>query len=64
MKIEFYKGNARGHMAVVDADAVPRKGEAINIRGVSWRIGSVTWALDRADHPDATLRACVSLEPM
>lgn len=63
-KIELYEGNAEKHMAVLDDGAVPRVGEFINIRKVTWRVVRVTWAVDDADGPwgSAKLRANVELE--
>jgi hypothetical protein len=60
--IEFYHGDDEKHMAVLDDGAVPRPGEFINIRGYTWLVRRVTWAVDHADRiPGASLRACVIL---
>lgn len=48
-KIEFYDGDAAGHMCVLDDGAVPRVGDLISIRKVTWRVVRVTWAVDHAD---------------
>lgn len=62
--IEFYVGRSGKHIAVLDDVAVPREGEFVNIRGVTYRVSRVTWAVDHADHiPGATLRANVELDP-
>jgi hypothetical protein len=63
-KIEFYIGQEPGHIAVVDDGAVPREGEFINIRQVTYRVVRVTWAVDGdVDRfRGATLRANVELE--
>lgn len=58
--IEFYDGDAPHPFASVRADAVPRKGEFINIRKQTWLVGRVTWALDSSDG-DQTLRANVEM---
>lgn len=64
MKIEFYVGEAAGHIAVVKDTAPPREGEFINIRKVTYRVVRVTWAVDHADDWSQTqLRANVVLEP-
>jgi hypothetical protein len=61
--IEFYVGNSHKHIAVLDDGAVPRKGEFISIRGDTFSVSCVTWAVDHADLiPSASLRACVVLE--
>lgn len=62
-KIEFYEGSAKGHIAVVDDGAVPRADEWINIRGVTYRVSRVTWAVDGDldRFRGATLRANVEL---
>jgi hypothetical protein len=63
-KIEFYVGDAQQHIAVLDDGAVPREGEFISIRKVTYRVRRVTWAVDDADKiPGAKLRANVELEP-
>ena len=63
-KVEFYIGRADKHIAVVDADVVPRAGEFVNIRKRTYRVLRVTWAVDDADAPafSGTLRANVELE--
>ena len=61
-KIEFYVGDAEKHIAVLDDGAVPRAGEFVNIRKTTYRVRSVTWAVDDADRiPGASLRANVVL---
>lgn len=60
--IEFYIGSAEKHIAVLDDGAVPRAGEFINIRKVTYKVLRVTWAVDQADLiPGASLRAAVVL---
>jgi hypothetical protein len=61
-KIEFYIGKSEKHIAVLNDGAVPRAGEFVNIRGVTYRVELVTWAVDHADSVfDAALRANVVL---
>lgn len=60
--IEFYVGGSDKHIAVVDDGAVPRPDELINIRGVTYRIARVTWAVDHADDMrERRLRANVEM---
>ncbi len=62
-KIEFYIGSAEKHIAVLDDGVVPREGEMVNIRQVTYRVRRVTWAVDNAENAfDASLRANVELE--
>lgn len=63
-KIEFYVGDAIGHIAVLDDGAVPRQDEFVSIRRVSYRVIRVTWAIDGKidEFRGATLRANVVLE--
>ena len=44
-RVEFYHGSTDRHMAVLDDGAVPRVGEFVNIRKVTWLIRPVTWAV-------------------
>lgn len=62
-KIEFYVGSAAaGHIAVLDDGAVPREGEYVNIRKVTYRVCRVTWAVDAADNMrERRLRANVEM---
>lgn len=61
-RIEFYDGDAAGHMAVVEDGAVPRVGDLVSVRKVTWRVVAVTWAVDHADDWALTkLRANVSM---
>jgi hypothetical protein len=62
-RIEFYYGSSDRRMAVIDDGAVPRLGEFVNIRKITWLVRRVTWAVDNAnDVTRATLRAHVELE--
>lgn len=64
-KIEFYVGNASGHIAVVDDGAVPREYEMVNIRKKTYQVERVTWAVDNADDVmGAKLRANVELKAL
>ncbi len=63
-RIEFYNGDADKALAIIDSDAVPREGEVINIRKLSYTVTRVTWAVDYADNPPSTLRANVVLQPL
>ena len=61
-KLEFYIGDSAKFIATCEADAVPREGEFINIRGETYMVSQVTWALDHSDSPRAALRANVVLQ--
>jgi len=45
--VEFYSAN--GLVAAVKSSIVPTSGSYINIRGKTWEITSVSFALDHAD---------------
>ena len=61
--VEFYLGKKGKMIASVKSYAVPRKGESISIRQVTYIIQRVTWAVDYADSiSDKRLRACVELK--
>lgn len=47
--IEFYDGDRI--LARVDSSIVPPVDSFISIRGRTWRVGRVTYALDHADEP-------------
>jgi hypothetical protein len=64
-KLEFYIGSAEGHIAVLNDMAVPRKGEFVNIKKITYKVKRVTWAVDHADAIDwrlRQLRANIELE--
>lgn len=62
-KIEFYLGDAEKHLAVLDDSCVPRAGEFINIRQITYQVVKVTWAVDHADDfAHRSLRANITLE--
>ena len=61
-KIEFYLNGSDKHIAVTDADAVPRAGEIVNIRKRQYEVTAVKWCVDNADDVmDSSLRACVEI---
>lgn len=62
-KIEFYLGSEPRALAFADDGAVPRAGEFVSIRRVTYQVSRVTWAVDNADDVmHSTLRANVELE--
>lgn len=64
VRIEFYLFGG-GMLASTTASAVPVEGEFINIKKITYRVVSRTWALDDADDPRVRrLRANIDLEPM
>lgn len=65
-RAEFYQYGSDKYIAVVSGvGAIPRAGDLINIRGETWEVSAVTWAVDHADKAafDAELRANVILVP-
>jgi hypothetical protein len=62
-RVEFCTKGSRKNLAVLSGvGAVPRQGEFVNIRGETWRVVRVTWAVDQADKIGETeLRANVEL---
>lgn len=62
--IEFYEGNAEHPFSHIEDGAVPREYEMVNIKGVTYQVERVTWALDQADKypPEKKLRANVELK--
>lgn len=46
-KIEIY--DDKGLIAVVESSIIPRVGEYINVRGVTWKVGAVSYCVDNAD---------------
>lgn len=63
-KIEFYNGDASKALDILDDGAVPRQGEFVNIRGETWFVERVTWAVDSNQPMKSTLRANVELSPV
>ena len=61
--IEFYLTGSEKNLSVVKSEAVPRSGEFINIRGLTYRVLRVTWAVDDAnDARTCRMRANVEIE--
>lgn len=60
-QVEFYNGQTGPLIAALQADAVPRSGELINIQKVTWQVQRVTWALDYANSRAQRLRANIEL---
>ncbi len=60
--IEFYKGDTM--IAYVRSSMVPPVGAKISVRGETWDVVRVTYALDQADDPlGKGMRANVDLKP-
>lgn len=59
-RLEFYDTAKNDLIAIVKDSAVPRKGEYVNIRHVTWKIHHVSWAIDT--NPDE-FRANIELVP-
>lgn len=60
--IEFYDGDTM--VAYVKSSMVPPVGAKISIRGKTWAVVRVTYALDHADDPQGKgMRANVDLKP-
>lgn len=59
--IEFYDGDATHPFASVRSQAVPRAGEFISIKRVTWQVSHVTWAIDTTSGV-SSLRANVVCE--
>lgn len=60
-QVEFYLGDSERHIAVVRSGAVPRQGEFVNIRKVTYEVELVTWAVDHPSNETPQLRANVVL---
>lgn len=61
-RAEFYS-NSGLVAAVCNAGAVPAAGDLVNIRGRTWQVKGVTWAVDHSDRIDSQLRANIILAP-
>jgi len=62
-RVEYYSSKDK-LVAAVDSATVPVVGSYISIRGETWKVASVSYALDHADSPGlAQMRANVELEP-
>ncbi len=61
-KIEFYIGKSDKYIVSLEDSAVPRKGEFINIKKITYEVMHVTWAVDYAnDNLKILIRANVEL---
>ena len=58
--VEFYCGKPL--VASVRSHAVPRAGEFVNIRKVTYSVTRVTWAVDSDEVGRQSLRACVEMD--
>jgi hypothetical protein len=65
-RVEFRLEGRDKHIAVLsNVGAIPQSSDLISIRGKTYRVMSVTWAVDQADKIGETeLRANVDLEPV
>lgn len=61
-RIEFYHGMDGPCVGTVESAAVPRRGEFVNIKGKTYKVLRVTWALDWPTGIVKTMRANVDLE--
>lgn len=59
--VEYYKGDEL--IVHVDSHIVPPVGSSISIRGKTWKVAGVTYAVDYADHANKRTRANIALEP-
>lgn len=60
---EYHIGDSLRNIVMLKDGAVPREGEFINIRGLTYKVRRVTWTADNADKIlEASLRANVELE--
>jgi hypothetical protein len=60
-RVEFYIGSEPGCLSIVNDGAVPRQGELVNIRKVTYRVHRVTWNVDYDGELDPRLRANVEM---
>jgi hypothetical protein len=62
-RIEFYWRDKR--VGVIESAMVPPVKALISIRGETWRVARVTYALDHADGPlsERVMRANIDLKP-
>lgn len=60
---EYHIGDSLRNIAMLKDGAVPREGEFINIRGLTYKIRRVTWAIDNVNKiSESSLRANIELE--
>lgn len=63
--VEFHRPGSSKNVAVVTSEAVPRSGEFVSIRGETYKVKRVTWAVDNADDiRTCRMRANVEIEPV
>ena len=62
-RIEFYRKGG-GLIATVESSIVPLRGDLISIRGQTWEVTNITYALDHSDGPPSqrVMRANIDLE--
>ncbi len=62
-KIEFYIGSSSKSIVSLTDSAVPREGEFVNIKKITYEVLHVTWAIDHCDKlTEKLLRANVELK--
>lgn len=63
-RVEFYVDGADKHIAAVSGvGAIPSTGDLVNIRGKTYRVLSITWAVDHSDEwAETELRANMDIE--
>jgi hypothetical protein len=61
-RLEFYNGHG-GMIAAVDSSIIPPMDSYINIRGVTYKVADITYALDHSDGlvTDRKMRANITL---
>lgn len=63
--VEFYRKGGGLIVAVDDESAVPRKGEFVSITRKTWKVVTVTWAVDQPGGGlKPRLRANVEMETL
>ena len=61
-RLEFYLNGAKKYLEVIDSSAVPSAGHFISLRGETYKVVRVTWAVDYPDDIHAKrLRANVEI---
>ena len=59
--LRFYVSGDVKHFASFEADAVPRKGELVNIKGGSFRVDQVFWDVGTTDGTNVLIAANILL---